>query len=62
MIIPGVLCGVSTVGLPCAQTFKGLHSVRLWTPTIFRKKLFFGKMAILAKMALLAIMALFAKK
>jgi hypothetical protein len=32
--------GVGGVGggggvTPCARTFQGLHSVRLWTPTIF---------------------------
>jgi hypothetical protein len=23
---------------PCVRTFQGLHSVRLWTPTIFKIK------------------------
>jgi hypothetical protein len=32
----GVCGGVGVVS-PCVRTFQGLHSVRLWTPTIFRK-------------------------
>jgi hypothetical protein len=35
----GVCGGVGVWGLgvfsPCARTFQGLHSVRLWTPTIY---------------------------
>jgi hypothetical protein len=27
--------GVVVVVSPCVRTFQGLHSVRLWTPTIF---------------------------
>jgi hypothetical protein len=27
--------GVWGVFSPCVRTFQGLHSVRLWTPTIF---------------------------
>jgi hypothetical protein len=30
------VCGCGGVGVvsPCVRTFQGLHSVRLWTPTI----------------------------
>jgi hypothetical protein len=28
-------CGGVGVVSPCVRTFQGLHSVRLWTPTIF---------------------------
>jgi hypothetical protein len=39
-----VVCVVGVVGVgvwgwgvvsPCVRTFQGLHSVRLWTPTIY---------------------------
>jgi hypothetical protein len=34
----GGVVGVVGVGVvsPCVRTFQGLHSVRLWTPTIYR--------------------------
>jgi hypothetical protein len=37
----GLLVGVGVWGVvsPCVRTFQGLHSVRLWTPTIFISKL-----------------------
>jgi hypothetical protein len=34
------VCGCGGVGVvsPCVRTFQGLHSVRLWTPTIYSCK------------------------
>jgi hypothetical protein len=28
---------------PCVRTFQGLHSVRLWTPTILNLKIYYAK-------------------
>jgi hypothetical protein len=36
----GCVWGVG--GSPCARTFQGLHSVRLWSPTIYFVYLFVG--------------------
>jgi hypothetical protein len=33
--VVGGWVGVGGVVSPCVRTFQGLHSVRLWTPTIY---------------------------
>jgi hypothetical protein len=44
--VGGVGCvggvGVWGVVSPCVRTFQGLHSVRLWTPTILITKKYFN--------------------
>jgi hypothetical protein len=39
--VGGVGVGGWGVVSPCVRTFQGLHSVRLWTPPIYKKRLIF---------------------